>query len=566
MNYERGQKLIKWILILPIAGLIITSFLFLQTFMNHQQESYEDELNYSKREIIRKNKLIAKSKVEEIADFIRLSTIELKNEAKEESKEMTNFAYNIIKNVYETNKHLPKDNILKLISLKLEEMRFFKHLNGYFYIMSMQGHMIMHPIDASLIGKDLINLKDVKGKEFLKDGIKMLKNKGECSIDYFWKRTNSTKIAKKYTYMKKFAPLDLFVATGRYEDSILEDIKSRVQNVLINTRYGKKGYIFAYDGEGTTISHIKKDFIGMNRWDEVVNGERLVRELIRGSKVNEEGFFKSYIARYDPITKKESYKTSYIKYLPEFNWIIGTGVYGNEVEKELEEKKKYITKKFDEILSKLLFGFLVIVTIVFLSTFAIFTKLRKILKSYNDALVDHTLETLEQKEDLIFQLRHDILTSLPNRILLTERLNESIIRAKRNKTKVAILFIDIDDFKKINDNYGHDVGDRILKEFANCLKSSLRESDLASRLSGDEFVILIENCKDKEDVSVIVEKIYAKFMKPILINDIQYYIKTSIGVSFYPDNGNDFETLIKSADTAMYSSKNNGKNKFTICE
>ena len=433
MNYKKGQNLTKWILILPIVGFIITAFLFIQTFINYEKNSYKNELRLNNTQTIKINKLFAKTKVEEIFDFIQLNTQSLKLEAKEDSKEMVNYAYKIIENVYEHNKNLPKNKILQLISNKLNDMRFFKHLDGYFYITNMQGTMLMHPIDSSLIGKNLLSLKDVKGKMFIKEAIRILETKNQDEHEYYWRKGNSKKIVKKYVSIKKFAALDIFISTGRYEDNILRDIKNRIQKILINMRYGEKGYIFAYDGKGNTISHIKKEFIGINRWNSVVHDEHLVRQLIRGAKSNEEGFFKSYIARFDPVTKTEAYKISYIKYVPEFDWIIGTGVYGKDVQEELKEKEKSIKENFNETISNLIWYSFVILIIILIGTYFIFTKLRIILKNYQDNLIEYNLKTTQQKENLSYQLRHDILTSLANRILLNERLNDAIIRAKRNK-------------------------------------------------------------------------------------------------------------------------------------
>ena len=564
MNHIKGQHLTKWILILPIIVFIVTALSYIQTFVNHEKESYENDLRQNNTETLKRNKLLAKEKVEEIFTFIKLNTKQLKQQAKEETKEMIGLAYNIIEKVYKENPTLSRNEVIALINEKLKEMRFFRSLNGYFYLMDMNGICLMHPIDSTLVGKNLLPLQDTQGQFFIKKGIDLLEKNGETPISYYWRKGTNKKIVKKYAYMKKFEPLGIFVVTGRYEDNILNDIKKSIQEMLINVRYGEKGYMFAYNGEGTTISHIRKDFIGVNRWDEVIHDEHLIQELIKGAKYNPEGFFKSYIARFDPLTKKEAYKISYLKYVPELDWIIGTGVYISDVQEQLREKERYLEKSFKETISELVYISIILLLVILVATYFIFSKLRKVLQEYQNSLIEYNLETTSQKEELVFQLRHDTLTSLPNRILLTETFTNAVYRAKRHDKKIAIIFMDIDNFKEVNDTYGHSVGDMILKTFAESITKVIRKSDLASRLSGDEFVLLLEDIETTNSISKVIINIKKELSKPIYIQKKAYFVQTSIGVSIYPSDGENLEVLVKNADSAMYVSKKNGKNQYTF--
>ncbi len=159
---------------------------------------------------------------------------------------------------------------------------------------------------------------------------------------------------------------------------------------------------------------------------------------------------------------------------------------------------------------------------------------------------------------------HDSLTNLPNRALLFEHLNHSILNAKRNGCKGALLFIDIDSFKDINDNYSHKTGDQLLKDFALRLTEITRKSDIVGRLSGDEFLLILENIKEMDDILGIVEKIKAQLMEPFLINEISIDITVSIGIACYPTDGDTADHLIHAADQAMYNVKKHGKDNFTF--
>ncbi len=155
---------------------------------------------------------------------------------------------------------------------------------------------------------------------------------------------------------------------------------------------------------------------------------------------------------------------------------------------------------------------------------------------------------------------HDVLTGLPNRKLFYDRLKQSLTRARRHGHLVGILFLDLDGFKRINDTLGHSAGDKLLKEAARRLKEMLRESDTISRLGGDEFTIVLDNIHREQDVRHIAEKILKILSEPYAIGEHQLFVTGSIGVSMYPFDGTDVETLVKHADIAMYRAKSHGKN------
>lgn len=157
--------------------------------------------------------------------------------------------------------------------------------------------------------------------------------------------------------------------------------------------------------------------------------------------------------------------------------------------------------------------------------------------------------------------QHDYLTGLPNRMLLNDRLSQAIVHAKRYGTQLAVLFLDLDKFKHINDSLGHAAGDKLLESIAQRLTGQVRKSDTVSRQGGDEFVILLEDAH-AENAAVIAEKIVQSLTQPHHLDGHEIHVTTSIGISLFPDDGDDGDTLIKSADTAMYTAKNRGRNNY----
>ena len=157
---------------------------------------------------------------------------------------------------------------------------------------------------------------------------------------------------------------------------------------------------------------------------------------------------------------------------------------------------------------------------------------------------------------------HDFLTGLPNRMLLQDRLSHSIALARRDMKQVAVLFLDLDGFKYINDSLGHSTGDKLLQSVARRLVDCVRESDTVSRQGGDEFLVLLSEVQHSEDPAITARRMLQAVSQPHSIDQHELHVSTSIGVSVYPDDGLDAETLIKNADTAMYQAKESGRHSY----
>ncbi len=155
---------------------------------------------------------------------------------------------------------------------------------------------------------------------------------------------------------------------------------------------------------------------------------------------------------------------------------------------------------------------------------------------------------------------HDALTNLPNRMLLMERLSHALAHAHRNDQMVAVMFLDLDRFKNINDTLGHTIGDQLLKSVAERLSKCMREDDTVARLGGDEFVIILEEVSSIRDVAGVAQKLVNVLEQPVVLEQREMFVTTSIGISVYPDDGSSADVLIKHADTAMYRAKEQGRN------
>mgnify|MGYP002640800102 CR=1 FL=1 len=182
-------------------------------------------------------------------------------------------------------------------------------------------------------------------------------------------------------------------------------------------------------------------------------------------------------------------------------------------------------------------------------------------KTTNYIGINRDITNVKKTQDHIMSLAyHDSLTQLPNRALFYDRLKQNIKYCERNEIKMAVLFIDLDNFKVVNDTHGHHTGDLLLQKVSTLLKDSIRTSDTVSRLGGDEFTVILSQINTKKDIQVLANKITTKLQEPILVNDLALQVGSSIGAAIYPDDTEDIDSLIEMADIAMYKAKNNGKN------
>ncbi|TAK08875.1 MAG: GGDEF domain-containing protein, partial [Candidatus Manganitrophaceae bacterium] len=171
-------------------------------------------------------------------------------------------------------------------------------------------------------------------------------------------------------------------------------------------------------------------------------------------------------------------------------------------------------------------------------------------------------ERKRAEDHLQFMASHDALTRLPNRTVFTDRLTQAILRARRYPNRIAVLFLDLDGFKEINDSFGHVIGDRLLREAAERLIRSVRASDTVSRLGGDEFTIILPDLAEANKIKGIAQTIVNALAEPFNMEGYLLSVTASVGISLYPLDGDDADLLLKNADEAMYRAKKRGGNTF----
>ncbi|HVK99535.1 MAG TPA: EAL domain-containing protein [Dongiaceae bacterium] len=180
-----------------------------------------------------------------------------------------------------------------------------------------------------------------------------------------------------------------------------------------------------------------------------------------------------------------------------------------------------------------------------------------------EGMLREHLDSLHEKEVHLHHIaQHDHLTNLPNRLLLFDRLQQVIVKSHRSPQPVAVIFIDLDRFKDINDSLGHAVGDELIRQVSRRLRSLVRDEDTVARLGGDEFIVVLEQIQDPGAVVMVAQKLLAQLQNPLRVGERDLYVTASLGISLFPQDGSDPETLVRNADAAMYRSKAEGRNSF----
>ncbi|HSN20323.1 MAG TPA: PAS domain-containing protein [Usitatibacter sp.] len=180
------------------------------------------------------------------------------------------------------------------------------------------------------------------------------------------------------------------------------------------------------------------------------------------------------------------------------------------------------------------------------------------------SLAQDVSSRIQAEERLQYMATHDGLTGLPNSVLLNDRLDAALVRARRSHARVAVMFLDLDHFKDVNDTLGHRVGDLLLKELARRIRGALRQSDVLARVSGDEFVVMLEDFPDENAPELVARKVLDEVRRPFQIEGHEIHVSGSLGLALHPEDGSDVEALLKNADAAMYHAKELGRNGFRL--
>ena len=578
----------------------ITKFIFITAFTSvtlaflisiiFQYLNFKNDLNHYKKEFTEQKKKEVKNEVLMIYGLIEYKEELLIKTVEDRLKDRVNQAYALAMDIYETNKKTKtKDEIKYLIAQSLDNFKFKDH-NNYFFINSNKGQGILFDNKITLDNYvDIWDLKDLNNQPIIQIQAKIAKEQKEgFTTNSFIKPDSNDGIQySKISYIKLFEPFDWHIGTGEYIDGLTKKNQEEILNWLNVLKYENSSYMFLNKIDGNVLIYEgKKVEPKPHPSPEIFNRQLEISK-------NQNGDFFKYKYK-KPNSNEEFEKISFIKKFDEYGWIIGCGVYLDEIEKELQRKEEIFKEHINEqIISILIIFLFILLAIYFISKYIgdfINININNLVKAFSKASLDNKKidtekltytefvilannlnETLENKNNLEKELQNlsitDELTQLYNRRFFNSKIEEEINRAKRENKHLCLMVLDIDFFKQYNDTYGHQKGDFVLQEISKVLKNRTnRASDFAFRIGGEEFAILVNLEKNKisefaEAIKNDIENLKIEHSG----NKVSKYVTTSIGVNFkQADELKNIDELFKVADDNLYEAKRSGRNCVVI--
>lgn len=672
-------------------------------------------------------KALTKREVDRLIQSVQERRSNTQDEARKKVRERVYQAYDIADNLYFNYKDSKSsEEILELILSALSPVRFDEG-NGYYFVNSLDGRNLLVAGRPDIQGKHYSKLESKDEQAVIAASIAIAKKQQEGILEYDWTKPGlQGESYAKISYVKLFEPFNVIIGTGLYLEDVEEDAKRELLKEIASIKYGTNGYFFVNTLKGEVIAHGEQpEMVGSSIWAyQDARGNKVFQELLKGVQ-SPEGAFSFYWWRM-PETGEERPKLAFARAIPEWNWLIGTGLYQDQIESEINDFEEQFLRETIFNLTVILIAVIIIIAIVYLSFARLFRALRMdfdflencfslaaqkdleinekqvkfkeflriaesanlmlhekaearrklddekqqlfvTLQSIADAVIAvdqnweivifnpvsekmtgmseeyaigkklpevlqfidehtgqakafpalgsaegsslqyHPLDQLLKSQSgerfnvnitvspiinregnphgTIIVLRdeteerikaekienlayYDFLTGLPNRTLFLARLEEAMLKAKLNSTTIAVLFIDLDNFKELNDTFGHRSGDDFLRRVAERLKGVVRESYALARLGGDEFTLFLPDFENVYTASTIAAETGEKIITCISsLSDMSEFpneISASVGIALYPQDGSTLNELIMHADTAMYQAKSQGKNRVNL--
>ena len=543
--------------------------------------SFKENLQKIKKDLYKTEKTAITKRVQTISKFITYKKSVLKQELKQKVRHRVYKAHTIATNIYneyrdkktkQEIKHLIKTTLKSLIWNNGESFIFALDLNGTFQITPKYLEY--------LEGKNIIDFQDETGRFVIQEEIAIAKKEGEGFLwDTFTKPNDPTKTQyKQIAFIKVFEPYNCYFGSSEYLDTAKKITEKKLFDAIKQIDSVGENYIFLINTKGDIlVNKLLKNRIGTNIFQgEDERSKKIVRSFIDIMKEKD-----SESLEYDwinPQTGLIEKKYSFIQKVPNTDWIIGSGFYFSAISNKVSKAQVNTYELFYAKSQNIFYFIAIIILFAFLISIFISNKLRKSFTKYEDAINKKNEQLLELNNTLEHQVKErtqellalkdkfeilaniDTLTNLKNRYSLLNSFSNELQRAHRYKTPLSILMYDIDFFKRVNDTYGHDVGDTVLVVLSQIIKENLRDIDIIGRYGGEEFLILLPNTTLNES------KKFANRIKDIVAAHNFETVKDitiSLGLVEVLQNET-VDDVFKRVDTLLYYSKEHGRNKLSF--
>ena len=568
----------------PLIFVPIVVGIILSVFIQTYNTSFNTNLQEVEQNLYNIEKKSVEKKVIDIANIISYKKSIIEANLKERIKKRVESAHIQAKNIYQNNKHNKSDiQIQKMIKDALEPLSW-NNQESFIWIVDFNGIVTLAPSYLKhLEGSSIINLQDVMGRYIIQEEIEICRSEEQNGFlwDTFTKPNDPThEQFEQITYVKSFGHYNWYFGSSEYLDTATKKTDDELIKTIqeIDKINSNENYIFLINSKGDTlINKSTPDIINKNVSE--INNEfitNLINKIRKTLQNQEIGFLK-----YEWInlqTNKIETKHSYVRKIQNTDWIIGSGFFISDIHNKLIEETINMKNIFIEDSKQILYLAILIMVLSLLISYYLSKKLRQSFLKYerkiskksnqlielNNSLEDkvkqRTNELQKMKDDFEKLAMIDNLTQIHNRYSIMNILSAEISRAHRYSNPLSLIIYDIDLFKKVNDTYGHDVGDEVLRVLTQIVNKNLRDIDALGRYGGEEFLIVLPNTQ-LNDAKFFAQRI-RKEVEKHSFNTINS-LTISLGlVELKPNETSDI--LFKRVDELLYISKNNGRNQVSF--
>ena len=561
MEKINDKKLLRIIQFTPMLITLVATFFIIGVMIHGNQIEVQDHLESLRKDYIEQQKEQIQRNVDNVYQRLTYEKNQIEDALKAQIKARVYEAYEMALNIYKEHPDLSEEEVTKLITSALRNVRF-NDGRGYFFIYKMDGTNVLLPHLPYMEGTNRWDMQDSRASYIIRELATVTKDKQEGFHRWwFYKPQDLETEYEKIGFVKHFEPFDWFIGTGEYIADFENGVKSRLLKWMSEIRYGAAGYLFVMDDTGVILAHQDRYAIGEDRFNfKDVDGNYFIQNIISTARVGgKAGGFVRYHSVFRPSSVTSSEKVSYVRWFSDWNWIIGTGVYLSEFESYLKKKEAALIAQNDEELTNILIfggGLLLVMGVL-----ALFLS-RQVAERFKifQAKINHDFnELVSTRNKMQHMALYDPLTDLPNRIQFNQVVRRSIKEADVTGLSVAIVLVDLDNFKKINDLYGHSAGDKLLGVLSRKFEILLDKNESVSRLGGDDFVFCFPNLLREADVQEKIQRIQNIFEEALVIDGQKVKTSCSIGVASYPRDAMTAEELVGNADIALYRAKSRQK-------
>lgn len=555
------KKLLTLIRYVPVLFMGVFAMAVSGVVIQQNESKLTQRIENKKQSLIEQHKETIKLKVDQIVAHVRIDKQKTIATLKRDIKQRVEEAYSVAEQLRASYPEKSPAEITQLIAEALRAIRFNSG-RGYYFMFDLQGNNLMHGLKPEIQGKNLLGAQDLRGSPILKEHLALMEEspQGEAFYTWWYQKPGEPKEQEfqKIGFGKILAPYGFFIGTGEYVVDVENDIKRSLLGWL-NEYDFEHAYVFVINADQKIVSHPKREFLGQDINTSVKTKLNNMNKLDLF-----QGDFIQYQSKYLPTGITQGDKISYVRKIVGWDWVIGSGFYLDQFEKEVEQEIQSITKSNDQELVNILLICALASGVVILFSLWMGQIIGKRFERFQRR-IERDYNELEKTKNKVQHLAYyDELTGIFNRNGIETTIQSCLCESEKKQKLLAVMFVDLDDFKKVNDQYGHSYGDKLLEQVSQRFQRVVENSGAVFRFGGDEFIFCFSELESFYQASEKANAVRDCFKHSFEVNERTLSVQCSIGVSMYPADGTEPESLIRRADIALYQSKQRSKGHATF--